>query len=127
MARLPPADRLLKSYGICTPSFATTTTCTRLAFRQTSDMCNNCTAPPWNGEVNRTSGDDWTASFVDGHNRPGSTRWRLTSQSSSEIVLYDAGRDLYTRFDLAARKGAQRRGASGNWITTSEILSIDCH
>ena len=67
------------------------------------------------------------ASFVDGHNRPGSTRWRLTSQSSSEIVLYDAGRDLYTRFDLAARKGAQRRGASGNWITTSEILSIDCH
>src|SRR5262245_9268843 len=30
--------------------------CTRLTFRQTADMCNNCTAPPWNGELNRTSG-----------------------------------------------------------------------
>jgi TPR repeat protein len=102
-------------------------TCTRVAYRQIADLCNNCTAPPWNGELKRTAGDEWTATFVDGNNKPGSTRWRLTSQSASEVVLYDASRDLYARFDLTARKGFLRRGASGNWTNTSEILSSDCH
>jgi hypothetical protein len=69
-------------------------TCARVSYRQIADLCNNCTAPPWNGELKRIAGDEWTASFVDGHNRPGSSRWRLTSQSASEPLLYDSSRDL---------------------------------
>jgi hypothetical protein len=105
---------------------ATTATCTQLAFRQTADLCNNCTAPPWNGELNKISGEEWTATFVDGHNKPGVSHWRLTSQTSSEMVLHDASRDIYRRFDLTARKGFIRSGATGNWTAASDILSTDC-
>jgi len=101
-------------------------TCSRLAFRQMADMCNGCTAPPWNGELNRAAGDEWTVTFVDGHNKPGRGLWRATLQTSAEIAFYDKGRDTHTRFDLAARKGRQSRGVTGNWITTSEILGTDC-
>jgi hypothetical protein len=100
--------------------------CTRLAFRQFADMCNNCTAPPWNGEVKRASGDEWIATYVDGHSRAGSSRWRLTSQTGSTLLFHDDGRNLDTRFDLTARKGAQRRGNEASWIATSDILSSDC-
>jgi len=100
--------------------------CTRLTFRQIADTCNNCTAPPWNGELKRTAGDEWTGTYIDGNNRPGSTHWRLTSQSASEVLLHDGSRDLYVRFDLPARKGFLRRGRGGNWINASEILSTDC-
>jgi len=100
--------------------------CTRLAFRQHADMCNNCTAPPWNGELNQAVGNEWIATYVDGRNRPGSTRLRVTSQTGSELLLYDGARNLYTRFDLAARKGSQRRGTDGDWIATSDIVSTDC-
>jgi peptidyl-prolyl cis-trans isomerase C len=109
-----------------TTTAATATTCTRVTFRQIADLCNNCTAPPWNGEFNRTSEDEWTATFVDGHNKPRSTRWRLTSQTSSQILVYDASRDLYGRFDFTARKGFLRRGADQDWKTVSDILSTDC-
>lgn len=105
---------------------AATTACTRLTFRQTADLCNNCTAPPWNGELNRNSGEEWTATFVDGHNKPGVSHWRLTAQTSSEMVLHDASRDIYRRFDLTARKGFLRSGATGNWTAASDILSTDC-
>jgi phospholipase/lecithinase/hemolysin len=100
--------------------------CTQLAFRQYADMCNNCTAPPWSGEVKRASGEEWIASYVDGHHRAGSARWQLTSQTSSALVFHDDGRNLDTRFDLAARKGLQRRGTEGSWSATSDILSTDC-
>jgi peptidyl-prolyl cis-trans isomerase C len=109
-----------------TATAATATTCTRVTFRQIADLCNNCTAPPWNGEFKRTSGDEWTATFVDGHNKPGSTRWRLTSQTSSQILVHDASRDLYGRFDFTARKGFLRRGTDQDWKTVSDILSTDC-
>src|SRR4029077_15044637 len=105
---------------------AATSTCTRLAFRHTPHLCNNGTAPPCNGELNRTSGEEWTATFVDGHNKPGASHWRLTAQTGSEMVLHDASRDIYVRFDLTARKGFLRRGAAGNWTAASDILSTDC-
>jgi hypothetical protein len=79
---------------------ATAGTCSHLAFRQTADLCHNCTAPPWNGEFNRSAADEWTATFVDGRNRRGTSRWRVTSQFTSEILLYDASRDMYLRVDL---------------------------
>ena len=76
--------------------------------------------------MKRTAGDEWTGTYIDGNNRPGSTHWRLTSQSASEVLLHDGSRDLYVRFDLPARKGFLRRGRGGNWINASEILSTDC-
>jgi TPR repeat protein len=109
-----------------TTSSAATGACSKVMFRQFADVCNNCTAPPWNGELNRTSADEWTATFVDGHNRPGSSRWRLMLQTSSEILLYDASRDRYARVDLGARKGSQRSGSTGTWTPMFDILSTDC-
>jgi len=108
------------------PSQAGTGACTRVTFREFADLCNSCTAPPWNGEITRTSPEEWTVTFVDGHNQRGSLRWRLMRQTNSEILLYDAGRNLYTRIDLAARKGLQKRGTGGDWTPTSDILSSDC-
>jgi hypothetical protein len=101
-------------------------TCTRISIRQTADSCNNCTAPPWNGEFNKIGPDEWTLSYVDGHNKPGSARWRVASQTTSELLLHDGSRDMYRRFDLAARKGFLRRGSVGSWVLASEILSTDC-
>jgi TPR repeat protein len=101
-------------------------TCTRMTFRQFADLCNNCSAPPWNGELSRTSDEEWIATFVDGHNRRGTTRWRMTLQTGSEMLLYDAGRDMYRRFDLMARIGFLRQGANGAWTAVADILSTDC-
>src|SRR5262249_11087636 len=53
--------------------------CVRLAFRQTADMCNNCTAPPWTGDLRRISGDDWAATYMDGHNRKATSLFPLPS------------------------------------------------
>jgi phospholipase/lecithinase/hemolysin len=101
-------------------------TCTRVAFRQTSDMCNNCTAPPWNGEVNKTSGEEWILTYVDGGKRSGSARWRLKTASESEMVFHDVNRDLYTRFDFVTRKGFQRRGLGGSWMAVADLLDPAC-
>jgi hypothetical protein len=97
----------------------------RLKYRQIADLCNNCTAPPWNGEIGTASGDEWTATFVDGHNRASSTHWHLTSRNSVEILLYDVSRDLYARLDLTKLKGYLRKGTEGDWINTTEILGIE--
>jgi phospholipase/lecithinase/hemolysin len=101
-------------------------TCTRVAFRQTADMCNNCTAPPWNGDIRKVAGEEWALAYVDGRNRSGTVRWRLKTQNDSEIVFRDAKRDLYTRFDLTARKAFQRRGGAGSWLSVGDILETDC-
>jgi phospholipase/lecithinase/hemolysin len=100
--------------------------CTRVAFRQTADMCNNCTVPPWNGDIVRATGEAWKLTYVDGRGNSGSVQWRLRSMSESEIVFHDDKRDLYTRFDLTAGKGFQRRGTAGTWNAMSDVLATDC-
>jgi hypothetical protein len=100
--------------------------CTRLTFRQTADMCDSCTAPPWNGQVSRTAGAQWALAYVDGNNKPRTGRWRLVSATSSELMFVDDNIKLFTRFDLPARKGFQRRGEQGDWSPTTDILSTDC-
>lgn len=100
--------------------------CTRLTFRQTADMCNNCTAPPWNGELNRMSGADWALTYADGNNKTGNMRWRLVSATGSELTFVDDNRNLFTLFDLKGRKGFQRRGSSGAWSPMSDVLSAKC-
>jgi cholinesterase len=101
-------------------------TCTHVAFRQTGDMCNNCTAPPWNGEVNKTAGEEWILTYVDGAKRSGSARWRLKTANESEMIFHDVNRDLYTRFDFGARKGFQRRGLGGSWVAVADLLGPAC-
>jgi hypothetical protein len=101
-------------------------TCTRVAFRQTSDMCNNCTAPPWNGEVNKAAGEEWILTYVDGGKRSGSARWRLKTSNESEMIFHDVDRDLYTRFDFVTRKGFQRRGLGGSWVAVADLLGPAC-
>jgi len=72
------------------------------------------TAPPWNGEVSKVIGRRMGAYYTDSRKRSG-IRWRLKSESESEIFFHDADRDLYTRFDVNARKGFQgRRRATSN-------------
>jgi TPR repeat protein len=122
----PPASRWSAADPVPTAREGALATCTRWTYRQIADLCNNCTAPPWNGEFKRAEGDEWIATFTDGHNKPGTSRWQMTSRSSAEILLYDKSRDLYGRIDLTVRKGFLRSGASGNWTNTSEILSTDC-
>jgi Caspase domain len=99
--------------------------CTRIEGRILADMCNGCTKPPFTWTLDKSSGDEWVSKFVDGNDRPGSNRFRTTSQSSSEIVMYDASRDYYVRFDLPAKRSFQRRG-TGNWILHSELLDTNC-
>jgi uncharacterized protein len=105
---------------------AATATCTHVKYRQFADLCNNCTAPPFNGELNRISDNLWTGTFVDGHDRRGTTHWRMTSRTSTEILLYDDSRDRYARVDFTTRKSSQRIGAGGSWVAISDILSTDC-
>jgi CubicO group peptidase (beta-lactamase class C family) len=100
--------------------------CTQLSFRQTADMCNNCTAPPWNGELTRISGDEWRLTFADGRNRSRSAGWWLVSTDNSEMIFVDGNRSLFTRFDLMARKGFQRRSNSGAWSPIADVLTTQC-
>lgn len=115
-----------QSYTSLTENTVTAARCTRLRFRQTADMCDNCTAPPWNGELNSASGDVWVVTYVDGNNKSGTARWRLISANRSEMTFVDDNRNLFTRFDLMARKGYQRRGSSGAWAPISNVLSTNC-
>jgi cholinesterase len=101
-------------------------TCTRVAFRQTSDMCNSCTSPPWNGEANKTAGEEWILTYVDGAKRSGSARWRLKTANESEMIFHDVNRDLYTRFDFVTRKGFQRRGLGGPWVAVADHVVPAC-
>jgi hypothetical protein len=53
--------------------------------------------PPFNGDITRVSGIELISKWVDANNKPGSSNWRSTVESGSEVVLYDALRDLYLR------------------------------
>ena len=64
--------------------------------------------------------------YVDGRKNSGSARWRLKAKDEAQIIFYDDKRDLYTRFDLVARKEFQRRGAAGPWSSVGDILTTDC-
>lgn len=100
--------------------------CSHVAIRLFADLCNNCTKPPFEIDARRTSGDAWVTLSVNGNAQPGTGNWRAVSESSSELLLYDQSRDLFSKFDLFGRKGYFRKGNTGDWIPASEIIRSDC-
>ncbi len=118
-----PVCRFLSGADGAAPGPQPMTACGRVVVRQFADMCGNCTRPPWTGEITKMSAQEWS---VDSRERAIRAQWRLVSQVRPEMLFYDVKRDLYTRFDLPARKGWQRRGAGGPWVATSDILETDC-
>jgi hypothetical protein len=126
-APAPSPDQMSPARPASPPArAAAANACTHLEFRQTADLCNNCTSPPWNGELMRASGQDWTGTYVDGHGRRRSVRLRVVAESKSELVFFDRERNLQTRFDLVARKGLQRRTNEESWVGTADIVGTDC-
>jgi polyhydroxybutyrate depolymerase len=73
------------------------------------------------GDVRRTAGNEWLETNTRG------SRWafRSITENSSEIVLYDAGRDIYVRMDIPARKMLVRKGAAQPWALLADISAIE--
>jgi hypothetical protein len=102
------------------------TACTHVAVRLFADLCGNCTKPPYDVEVLRTTNQGWTTQYVDGNGHPGSSKWRSILESSSELVFHDQSRDMYARIDLFGRKTYLRKGNTGDWTPVSNIIRSDC-
>jgi len=100
--------------------------CTHVAVRFFADLCGNCTKPPFDIEVLRTTNGAWVTQYVDGNGQPGSSKWRSVSESSSELVFHDPSRDMYARIDLFGRKTYLRKGNTGDWTPVSNIIRSDC-
>ena len=68
-----------------------------VAIRFFTDLCGNCTKPPFDIEVLRTTNGAWVTQYVDGNGHPGTSNWRSLIENGSEFVFYDQSRDLYAR------------------------------
>jgi len=73
------------------------------------------------GDVKRTAGNEWLETNTRG------SRWsfRATAESSAELVLHDASRDIYVRMDLAAKRMYVRKGTSQEWVPLADIVWTD--
>jgi polyhydroxybutyrate depolymerase len=73
------------------------------------------------GDVSRTAGNVWLETNTRG------SRWtfRSTTENSSEIILYDASRDIYVRMDIPARKMLVRKGATQPWALLADISAVE--
>jgi polyhydroxybutyrate depolymerase len=70
------------------------------------------------GDLKKTAGDEW----IETNTRGGRWTFRATSESNSQILLYDANRDIYVRVDLEARKIFIRKGIIENWRVLADIV-----
>jgi hypothetical protein len=100
--------------------------CTHVALRFFADLCGNCTKPPFDIELLRTTNRAWITQYVDGNGRPGASKWRSVSESNNELVFFDESRDLYARIDLFGRKTYLRKENTADWIPVSNIIRSDC-
>jgi hypothetical protein len=100
--------------------------CTHVAIRFFTDLCGNCTKPPFDIEVLRTTNGAWVTQYVDGNGHPGTSNWRSLIENGSELVFYDQSRDLYARIDLFGRKTYLRKGNVVEWTPVSNIIRSDC-
>jgi len=105
---------------------ATSARCTRFETRLFADLCNGCTKPPFNEELTRTADNEWTIDYIDGTKTHRTYKYRLISESDSEILLYDASRDIHARLDLKARKGFGKRGSGADWKPLLDITKAEC-
>jgi poly(3-hydroxybutyrate) depolymerase len=72
------------------------------------------------GAMTRTGGDEW----VETNSRGNQWRFRATLETSSEVTLYDASRDVHVKLDLAAKKMLMRRGTAP-WSPLADIVGIE--
>jgi hypothetical protein len=108
------------------PAQAARPTCTRFETRMFADLCGGCSRPPFNQELVRTAADEWTVNYTDGTNTRRSYRYRVVAETPSEMLIYDASRDVHARLDLVARKGFVRRGRGAGWVPILDILTAQC-
>ena len=72
------------------------------------------------GAVTRSGGDEW----IETNSRGSQWRFRATLETSSEVTLYDASRDVHVKLDLAAKKMLMRRGTAP-WSPLADIVGIE--
>jgi hypothetical protein len=69
-------------------------------------------------DLRRTGADNWE--WVESNN---TYKFRTVSETSSELVINDASRDIYHRLNLLTGETFWRTGTSGGWIPYYRIVS----
>jgi poly(3-hydroxybutyrate) depolymerase len=72
------------------------------------------------GAMTRTAGDEW----VETNSRGSKWSFRATLETSAEVTLYDASRDVHVKLDLIGKKMLMRRGAAP-WSPLADIVGIE--
>ena len=73
------------------------------------------------GDMRKTASDEW----VETNSRGSKWTFRATKESNSEIVLYDASRDIYVRIDLESKKLFIRKGTTEDWRVLANIVATN--
>jgi polyhydroxybutyrate depolymerase len=73
------------------------------------------------GELTRGTANEW----VETNTRGSKWNFRANSESNSEILLYDANRDVYVRMDLGAKKMFVRKGPTQEWRFLADIVGTE--
>jgi hypothetical protein len=73
------------------------------------------------GELTRGTANEW----VETNTRGSKWNFRANSESNSEILLYDASRDVYVRMDLGAKKMFVRKGPTQEWRFLADIVGTE--
>jgi hypothetical protein len=72
------------------------------------------------GAVTRTGADEW----LETNSRGNKWSFRATLETSSEVTLYDASRDVYVKLDLDGKKMLVRKGTAP-WAPLADIVGIE--
>jgi poly(3-hydroxybutyrate) depolymerase len=72
------------------------------------------------GAMTRTGGDAW----VETNSRGSKWSFRATLETSSEVTLYDASRDVHVKLDLIEKKMLMRRGTAP-WSPLADITGVE--
>jgi uncharacterized membrane protein len=75
--------------------------------------------PSFVGEVREAGAGEWVE-----NNEQGSNRFRIVSETSSEIILQNVSNAIQFKLDLAARKTFWRRGTQEPWVANYDIVEI---
>ena len=70
--------------------------------------------------MTRTGGDEW----VETNSRGNRWSFRATLETSAEVTLYGASRDVHVKLDLAGKKMLMRRGTAP-WSPLADIVGIE--
>jgi polyhydroxybutyrate depolymerase len=73
------------------------------------------------GDLKRAASDEW----IETNTRGGRWIFRATKENNSEIVLHDAGRDIYVRVDFQAKQMFIRKGTTEDWRIFANIIGTN--